>query len=387
MTRQNATNFTAPLQFPYATAGTDVFMKEDVQILAQAVDQHNHTTGKGLPIAAGAIPNGSITSAMIADGTITGTDIAANTVTSNNILDGTIATADLANAAVTNAKLGTDTARLNLVTNGGFEIWQRGNGPFTVGNAYQIDRWYVGIVGTDTYSLSKDTTKMDTGSNACAAMTFTLGSGGGGSNIQQVLKSVDENLRGLTVSLSVRVRTATANAVRVSLTSDGTGATNVYSSYHAGSGTYQTLTVTYPIPSNATYVNITIYFAASCTVYLDNAMLVVGSVAADYAPLHPADDLARCLRYYERVGDGSEILIAGWSGAASEAIGGFLRWTRKAVTPTVTNSGTWGTVNCNQPVTASGTVAGCQLYTTSTASGHVQFTSSGSAYQTVEANP
>src|SRR5499427_10231655 len=97
MTRQNATNFTAPLQFPYATAGTDVFMKEDVQVLAQAVDQHNHTSGKGLPMAAGSIPNGTITSAMIADGTI--------------------ATADLANAAVTNAKLGTDTARLNLLTN------------------------------------------------------------------------------------------------------------------------------------------------------------------------------------------------------------------------------------------------------------------------------
>jgi hypothetical protein len=38
MTRQTATNFTGPLQFPYATAGTDVFMKEDVQVLAQATD-------------------------------------------------------------------------------------------------------------------------------------------------------------------------------------------------------------------------------------------------------------------------------------------------------------------------------------------------------------
>src|SRR5262252_529729 len=132
MTRQNATNFTNPLQFPYANAGTDVFMKEDVQVLAQAVDQHNHTSGKGLQLAAGAIPAGTITSAMIADGTIQGADIASGTVTSTNILDGTIATADLANNAVTNAKLGTDTARSSLLTNGGFEIWQRGNGPYTV---------------------------------------------------------------------------------------------------------------------------------------------------------------------------------------------------------------------------------------------------------------
>src|SRR5499427_332657 len=293
---------------------------------------------------------------------------------------------------VPNYDIGTDTARLNLLTNGGFENWQRGNGPFTVGNAYQIDRWYVGIVGTDTYSLSKDTTNMDIGSNACAAMTFTLGSGGGGSNIQQVLKSVDENLRGRTVSLSVRVRTATANAVRVSLTSDGTGATNVYSSYHAGGGTYQTLTVTYAVPSNATYVNITIYFAASCTVYLDNAMLVVGSVAADYAPLHPADDLARCLRYYEPLAasaGGQVFYVSGYSAGA----GGLVRnnWvfrSIKAVTPTVTKIGTWNISNAAQPTVNAFDTNSTLLYTTSVAAGDT-YTWPGTAGNNIlaEANP
>ena len=46
-----------------------------------------------------------------------------------------------------------------------------------------------------------------------------------------------------------------------------------------------------------------ISIAAAGTYYVDNAMLVVGSQPADYAPLHPADDLARCLRYYEIIGD------------------------------------------------------------------------------------
>src|SRR5215471_2158338 len=109
MARTSATNYTAQ-PFTYATAGTDIFKKEDVQVLAQAVDQHDHTTGKGLAIPAGAIPAGTITTALIADGTIQA--------------------ADIANAAVTNAKLGTDTARSNLLTNGGFEIWQRGAGAF-----------------------------------------------------------------------------------------------------------------------------------------------------------------------------------------------------------------------------------------------------------------
>jgi len=69
MSRQNATNFTSPLQFPYATVGTDLFLKEDVQVLAQAVDQHDHTTGKGVKIPSGALtwpitgPNGVVLSA------------------------------------------------------------------------------------------------------------------------------------------------------------------------------------------------------------------------------------------------------------------------------------------------------------------------------------
>jgi hypothetical protein len=74
MARTNATNFTGPLQFPYATAGTDIFRKEDVQTLALAVDGHDHSAGKGLTLPASALP--LITSAMIADGTIATADIA-----------------------------------------------------------------------------------------------------------------------------------------------------------------------------------------------------------------------------------------------------------------------------------------------------------------------
>src|SRR5215471_12459380 len=217
MARTSATNYTAQ-PFTYATAGTDIFKKEDVQVLAQAVDQHDHTTGKGLAIPAGAIPAGTITSAMIADGTITGTDIATGTITTTQIQDGTIATADLANAAVTNAKLGTDTARLNLLTNGGFEIWQRGNGPFTANTAYTADRWIIGLAGTDTLSVSRDTTNVDpAGSNASAACTFTLGTGAGATNLRQGLQTSSDQVSvgGRTLSFSARVRTSVANAVRL----------------------------------------------------------------------------------------------------------------------------------------------------------------------------
>jgi hypothetical protein len=100
MARTTATNFSGALQFPYATAGSDIFKKEDVQTLAQAVDQHNHTAGKGLVLSGASIPNGTITSAMIVDGTIATADIANGAITSALIADGTIQTADIAPGAV-----------------------------------------------------------------------------------------------------------------------------------------------------------------------------------------------------------------------------------------------------------------------------------------------
>jgi hypothetical protein len=122
MARTTAANFSGGLQFPYATAATDIFKKEDVQTLALAVDQHDHSSGKGLLLSASGIPAGSITSAMIADGTIQTVDLqdgsvstiklqdlsvttaklAANSVDTSKIVDGTITTADLAAGAVTN---------------------------------------------------------------------------------------------------------------------------------------------------------------------------------------------------------------------------------------------------------------------------------------------
>src|SRR5215471_17258325 len=170
MARTNSVNFTGANQFPMASAGTDIFKKEDVQVLAKSTDLHDHSPGLGLPVSAASIPAGAIDGSKITDGTIT----------SAKIQDGTIATADLANQSVTNAKLGTDTARSSLLTNGGFEIWQRGNGPFTTNGGWTTDRWGISAGGTDTLSVSRDTTNIDpNGSLAAAAVTFTLGSGAG----------------------------------------------------------------------------------------------------------------------------------------------------------------------------------------------------------------
>jgi len=231
--------------------------------------------------------------------------------------------------------------KANLLTNGGMEVWQRGNGPFTAGaGTYGADRWAMNLNGTDAVSISKNTANVDVGSQACAAVTFTLGSGGGFSKLGQILRTSDNcQLNGRPITASVRVNTSTANAVRLGIDTDGTGGTRTYSSYHPGSGGYQTLTVTITVPTDATYVWLQIFFTASCTAYLDNAMLVVGSTPADYVPMHPADELARCLRYYEgysRTNGGN--FFVGYAFNSTSMVGSYFWKAVKAVTPTLTLS-------------------------------------------------
>jgi len=385
-------NYSTPT-FSRATAATDIFKKEDVQNVAAALSTHDHTTGKGLPMAAGSIPNGTITSAMIADGTIDTADLKDGAVTSAKILDGTIATGDLANNAVTNAKLGTDTARANLLTNGGFEIWQRGNGPFTTHQAYAADKWQILLSGGQTVSVTRDTANADTGSVACAAFVIS-GTVSAAAQAQWIQRANDAvaadnlGLRGRTVTFSMRVRASVANAVRLSLYD---GSTETTGAYHSGSGAYETLTVTKTMASNMSAVLTRAYVEAAGTFYFDNAMLVVGSVAADYAPLHPADDLARCQRYYEIQGGASG---ASFVHNAYAAGGQVIQFThtfmeQKAVTPTMTKNGTWTLTGVSaQPTVGDPTPNSYTFAFTPTATGMGQvYASNATCFISAESNP
>ena len=398
-------NYSSPT-FSRATAATDAFKKEDVQLLAAAVSTHVHDGVHGLALTGASIPAGTITSAMIADGTIDTADLKDGSVTSAKIADGTIATADHADASVTNAKLASDTARANLLVNGGFEVWQRGNGPFTTDSAYLADRWKI-YLPVGTMSVSKDTTNADT-AGACAAVT--VGGGPSAGNAQQIYQyplhtsEIGLQLAGKQITFSARVRTSVASGVRLNL--NPAGGTNTYSSYHTGSGAYQTLSVTATMATSPSGIGCSVAFSfeANGSYYVDNAMLVVGSQAADYAPLHPADDLARCLRYYEVLlpnGVGGGINFAKCDSATN---GEFVLqyFAQKPVTPTITYSapGTFALQN------AAGTGVQCTAMTTllvavqrvhgygTVASGLVagnasvlQNWSSGSASISIEANP
>ena len=278
---------------------------------------------------------------------------------------------------VANPNLGPSAQRPNLLTNGGFEIWQRGNGPFTANGVYTADRWRTSIIGTDTISVSASSTSLDAGSSVQAAVTFTLGTGGGGTILHQYLveTTYTYQLGGKTLTLSMRVRCSAANAVRLGIYNSTAW---TYGAYHSGSGNFETLSVSVAVPVAPSQIWAGASFAASCTAYLDNAMLVVGSTPADYVPMHPADDLARCLRYYEK----QQLRAAQYGVAGSQ-----LEWWQsfkavKAVSPTITLADT-GSTNIGTINSAFTNTVGTDLYGLTTAVG----TSALYTTWTAEANP
>jgi len=327
------------------------------QNLNQVVGSLNGTSGQGVAIAQTSVndasnyalsvqnleaTNSRALNVLKSDGTlliradVNGVNLGNTTITGPTL--------SLPAASITNAELGPDVARANQLTNGGFEIWQRGNGPYTTQGAYCADRWILQIMGTDTLSVSRSGAgNGDVGSIWAAAANFTLGSGAGQSAIYQQLKLTTDNaLQGKTLVFSLRVLVSgsAANVTRIELKSDGTGAQDVFSPFNIASAGYQTLvTPAINVPGNATAVTVAVYFAATnSTILIDNANLVVGSQPANYVPLHPADDLARCLRYYERIdAANNQAMVSGGQAYSVSAM--TMNWPLKvikAVVPTLT---------------------------------------------------
>lgn len=232
--------------------------------------------------------------------------------------------------------LASDVGRLNQLSNGGFEVWQRGSGPFTTG--YGPDRWLLGTGGGSSLSVIKDIVNTD-GSGACAAIVYTHAGGGMGQITVSGMSNDHPQMIGRTMSFSVRVRTNVAGNVRAGIY-ESVGGWH-FGSYHSGSGLYETLTVTAVIPAGASNVQPGIYMnVASASVYVDNASMVFGPIAADYIALPPADDLARCLRYYEILGYGYGDVVGPATVWSTTQIDVAIKYqVRKTIVPTLTVPG------------------------------------------------
>lgn len=172
----------------------------------------------------------------------------------------------------------------NLARNAGMELWTQGTNT-TTSNAEAPSAWQLGVGTGSTLNVSRASTGQDSGT-FCAGVAYTHVLA---SEIHQVA-SVVNDLKGETISFSVKVATATANACRPWISSDG-GTTKTYGNRCTGAGatTYEVLKVEgFAVPSGATAVWYGIEFNASATVLIDAAALVLGSAAeTDFGPMYP----------------------------------------------------------------------------------------------------
>ena len=248
-----------------------------------------------------------------------------------------------ADNAVLDAAVGT--ARQNQLTNPGMEVWQRGPGPFTTAGAYTADRWLVGV-SVSTYSLTRIASTIGT-LGFSAQIAYTHGASGFLS-LYQAQEGYPQ-LRARTVEFAASVKSTVAGTVRVWVWDNLTGYT--YSAFNATTGE-ERLTLSVAIAAGAVSVSVGVDVrTASCVVEVNDATLCVGATPLGYALLHAAEDVQRCLRYYELHG-GIASGMPSYFGyqAAGQSVGVSVPFAvRKGGVPTVTRVGTWSVTNCAQP--------------------------------------
>lgn len=272
-------------------------------------------------------------------------------------------------------------AHRNILTNGGFEVWQRGAGPFTTA-VYTADRWQMSVGGLSAMSVTQESTTIDSQGRYSLACAYTHVA------LSLLIQAVENarDLRGKTISLSVRVRQSVANMVRLRMQDDTSSPT---SSTSTTTGSFVTLTLSLAVSATTTFLGVEVHFLATGTAYIDNAMLVIAPSPAPYQPLHPQEDLARCQRYYEVHGGVSGSVAVGGYSAAAANIQQFVPFAvAKGGTPTVTKNGTWALSNCGQPSVSGSSPSGYSIAALVTVLGAAAFaTNSADDTITAEYNP
>lgn len=314
----------------------------------------------------------------------TGNDVAVSEITVKDHLqvNGTLS---LPSQSVTNAMLNADVPRgtaNNLLTNGGFEIWQRGAGPFAVNGAYTADRWKLIVGPPSTVSVTRISSTIGL---PAYSMQVVYAHGPGSA---QIVQYIEEHARysQSTVSARVRVKSTVAGTVFLRV-QDDTGSTD--SAFNVGVG-LETLSVTRTV-LNANLRVIVCITTDSCTVEINDATLVWGAVPADYVPLHPTEEMARCQRYYRVLMGHNGAAVLSFTCYADNARNYFWHLphpTKMAVAaPSATKVGTWALANVGSSSLRC-TDDMLLAIITATGAGHVEMQpNSADDLITVEANP
>lgn len=307
-----------------------------------------------------------------------------------------------------NRDIAADSARANLLVNGGFRVRQRGVTFTTPANlSYTADRWQVTDVGASAFPVINIVDVAAIGGGASnvsgiAASTYTYAAVQSG--FTQTIRFSDGNLfnlRGRPISFAATLFSNTPGVLNLWVTSDGTGALNSVNPYTGGGAWQRVALANLLVPVDATFITVGLNFTGSCSWGMGEAMLVPGSVPADYAPLHPADDLARCQRYYEILVNGPEYSAIGQAFTTTAIMMPIRFKVTKAVVPTIALSAavnfalftaSGGQIACNT-ATSSGTTVNSTRLDLTIASGSlvggnaVCMLPGGSGLITAEANP
>jgi len=198
----------------------------------------------------------------------------------------------------------------NILDNGGCEIFQRGTSNNPIEGQYTVaDRWKVtSFNGTGTFTASKET---GAGNFDSGTSSLKLNLTATGSATLFDLGNYVENFasyRGKTISVYARVKSNVATVLRIS---DGISVTTIAT--HTGSGNFETLQGTFVVSSIASELQVLFRNSASAifTTYVDSVMLVLGSTPVPFVPTNPQVDLARCQRYFWRVGQANGVALVG----------------------------------------------------------------------------
>jgi hypothetical protein len=200
----------------------------------------------------------------------------------------------------------------NAIINGGFDVWQRGTGPFTTpANAtYTADRWTHFFNGTATVTQDNSLAVTNTGSGIRITAT---GSSSDNAIFQLIETANTLPLRGSIVTITAWVSGTTGVSARIALahsTSDNTNLTSTNiavadSGFVALSSTPQRITVTTTIPANARTLRVGINSSSMVNTNffaVTGVQLEVGAVATPFKRNAPSiqAELAACQRYYFR---------------------------------------------------------------------------------------
>lgn len=228
-------------------------------------------------------------------------------------------------------------AQANILDNGGFEIWQRGTSFSNPAiSAYTADRWQLTYNSSPTFTVSRESSIIDSGQYALKLNITAVSS----ATLMYFGNTVENGAAyaGKTITCSIRVKCSSAGLINIVMSD---GVTFTAGSLNVGTS-YETITHTKVMSASATGLTVFVGFAGAgpapsvSTIYIDSAMLTVGPNASTFVPMHPQADLSRCQRYYEVQ---NSINLQSWATAGGNFIFPFKFSTTKRIAPTITFSG------------------------------------------------